>query len=204
MKGLLIKDFINLKGFGRISLLVIAGYAIFAMATGSIAFISTLLLVFCAMLPMTSTALDETAKWNAYVQCVPVTRGQVVLAKYLMMLITGLLALLFSLLVSLLTSLRFPIDWGEVLASNLMSICMVMLINAISLPAIYRFGVEKARIVIMVAFMLCLMLFMVTMGEDGIAIGTSSLPWLALPLVTLAALVGSYFLSRKIYSAKEF
>lgn len=204
MKGLLLKDFLNLKGFGRILLVIVVLYAAVAVISGDISFITSLLMVFCAMLPMTSIALDDQANWGAYAQCLPVSRRQVVLSKYLMVLITVLAAFAFSLVMALLASIRGTVDWGGLLASFLSMACAIVLMAGVSMPAIYKFGVEKARLIIMIVFMLGIMPFIMTSGGVGLLDSIPDFVYAILPVVVCAVYAGSYFLSLRIYSQKEF
>lgn len=204
MKGLLLKDIFNLKGFGKTFLLMIVLYFVIALVSGSAAYISSLLMVFSAMLPMTSMSLDDTAKWDAYVQCMPVTRRQVVRSKYLMVILTAAAAAVFSLLASVLVGLRMAFDWQEVLVSNGVLLCMVMITNALMMPVMYKFGVEKARLIIIIIFMLCFGVILLTIGTGELAGPLPSVPFILAPMVTVALMVGSYVCSQKIYATKEF
>ena len=204
MKGLLLKDFLNLKGFARSAIAMAALYAIISVVSANVSFLTSLVMVYCAILPMTSASLDEVSKWNAYVQCMPVTRKQVVQSKYTMVLLIGLAATVLSMLMALLTSFRAPVDWADTLLSNGMIFCLVVAVNALTLPAMYHFGVEKARIYIMVFFMLCMLPFILIMNSGGTIPSLDNFPLFIIPLVVVALFGASYFLSVKIYTAKEF
>lgn len=204
MKGLLIKDLLGLKGFGRISILLIAAYGVIAFATGNVGMLSSILLVFCAMLPMTATALDEQSKWNAYAQCMPVDRRQIVLSKYILAVIVAIGALVLSLLITLLTTLRAPVDWPSTLLTNGAILCMLMIMNAVIQPAIYKFGVEKARLLIILVFAITVMPLIYFMGDMTRLESILQIVIYALPVLAIALFIGSYFLSAKIYLQKEF
>ena len=84
MKGLLMKDLLNLKRQGGIILLVLAMYGLFAFSSGMSEVLGSMICVFGAMLPVTALAYDERAKWDKYALTMPVTRRQMVLSKYLL------------------------------------------------------------------------------------------------------------------------
>lgn len=208
MKGLLIKDFLNIKGFGRMAILLLVVFFVVAAATGDTSYVASFLLIYCAMIPMTSLALDEQAKWGAYAQCMPVSRRQVVLSKYLMPLIMVGLAAILSLLFSLLAGIKTPVVWGDVLRMNLITLSLIIIVNAISIPPMLKYGVEKARILIMILFMLCIFAVTYTIGEAGIQAtltgGAVNILPAVLPAVALAVYGGSFLLSDRIYASKEF
>lgn len=205
MKGIVLKDLLSLKGFGKTTIIVIAAFAVFSITTGNSSLISSMLLVFCGMLPMTATALDEQSRWNVYAQCMPISRKQIVSAKYLMVLIISLAAFLIAMLIAALSMIRGPVNWTEVLLVNGGVICVLLLMCAFTLPMMYKLGVEKARLAIMLVYILCLIpLFIILGNEDMVqALNTWWVPAL-IPLVVAAVFVASYFISVKIYRAKEF
>ena len=77
----------------------------------------------------------------------------------------------------------------ESIAAALMYACIVLLLTAISLPPMFRFGVEKGRLVMF------LLIFLVCGGTGAITSITSDIPdggsylALALPGVAVAAIV---------------
>lgn len=205
MKGLVLKEIYNLKGFGRILGLLVALYAVVGVITGSTAYIWTVLMLLCAMLPMTSSALDDQANWNAYAQCMPVSRTQQVVAKYLMTLIVAVSLVAVSLLVTLLASLRNTVNWDETFLGMGVSFCMALLLTALLMPAVIKFGVEKARLVIMIGVMLAMILFTGLLGTDVAAQAPvlRIIPYV-LPPVAVVLFGLSVLVSVRIYEAKEF
>lgn len=199
MKGLLLKDFYGLRSFGKTSLLVIAIYAGISIFSGGASYFSSMAIVFCAMLPLTSVSIDEQAKWNAYAQCMPITRRQTVGSKYLMVLLIVLACAVFSLAISM-----FATQWEETFYTVLLSLSIAIIINALILPLVFRFGVEKARLLVMVVFLVCFMGIMLFLSSDmdnlDIAFETTSL---ILPAVAAALFAGSFFVSARIVEAKE-
>lgn len=203
MKGLLIKDFLNLKSYGRMLLLMLVLYGVIAVVTGSAAYLSSLAMVFCVMVPLTGTALDEQAHWGAYAQCMPVKRRQVIQSKYLLIVITAVCALVLSLLVTLLVAIRTPQDWPATLLTNALIACMMLLISGITQPLMLKFGVEKARFAIMIVFILCMLVLVVAGNLETLPMPSLAQVPIFLVPIALAVFVGSYFLSVAIYEKKE-
>lgn len=205
MKGIVIKDLLSLKGFGKTAVIILVAYAIFSIATGSASMMSAMVLVFSAMLPMTATALDEQSKWNVYAQCMPLSRKQIVKAKYLMVLIVSTAALVISLLVTALGLLHGPVNWGEAFLVNGGVFCMLLVMCAITLPLMYKLGVEKARLAIMLVYLLCIAPFFIILNNaEAMQLFTAWWAMLLVPLVAMAVFLASYFISVRIYRNKEF
>lgn len=200
MKGLLMKDLLNLKRQGGIILLVLAMYGLFAFSSGMSEVLGSMICVFGAMLPVTALAYDERAKWDKYALTMPVTRRQMVLSKYLLGLLLTAVALVINVAVQ---AIKSPVDPWEIL---LMPLCLAgvgVAFLALLMPLLFRFGTEKARL---------LMLLMVAIPVAGVMLlANRNIPLpdenmqiallLLIPLILLAV---SIPLSIRIYEKKEF
>ena len=163
------------------------------------------------MVPMSAMAYDEQAKWDKFAAATPVGRRGIVGGKYLLALLTiGTTGLLSSAvaLVLLLTGLADG-DVVEFLLSILGCALAAVFLNAVLLPIIFHFGVEKSRV-------LFLILFALIFGGVGLLSwaaqksGGLHLPQLSTPLVfavllaaAVAALAVSYPISLGIMGRKE-
>ncbi len=203
MKGLLRKDLYGLKSYGRTVWLFLVAYTGISLATGSTGLVTSLAVVLCSMLPMNSIAVDEQAKWGAYAQCLPVSRRQVVASKYLMVTIISLLSALFVLAISLLSQLNEAGPVQESLSSVAFSFLLALVVNALTLPPIFHFGVEKARLIVMLAYLVFVMPVFLLSSPSGFLARLLEIAKVALAPLTAALLVGSYFLSVKVYEARE-
>lgn len=206
MKGLLLKDFLNIKTYGKSMGMIIIIFAIVALVTGNTLFLSTMMLVFSTMVPLSAINMDEQSKWNAYAQCMPVTRRETVLSKYLLILMISFATVIISLLVNLINSLRFTVDWSTVLPLNLGMLGVVLILAAILMPIIFKLGTEKARYAIMILYM-AVMLPVFLLDFSNLPSFVNVLLQYAvyiLPVVIVAGLIASYFISVRIYGQKEF
>ncbi len=204
MKGLLLKDFYGLKAFGRTMLLVIGVYAVIAFATKDGGFLTSMVMVFCAMLPMTSVGVDEQAKWNGYAQCMPVSRRQVVLAKYVMLLILMVAGFALAMVVSVIIAVIGGGTMADSLVMGTLMFGAALSISALSLPILFKLGAEKSRMFIMLMFVLLVLPFVLLQVSVDTLANILRIAQYALPFVGLALLAGSYGVSAKIYEAKEF
>lgn len=95
MKGLLMKDLLNLKQIVRVWALLLALFIVIGFAQQSPVYISSMLTVMVLLLPVNALAYDENCKWDAYALTMPVTRRDLALSKYLLALVgAGAMALL--------------------------------------------------------------------------------------------------------------
>lgn len=204
MKGLLLKDIIGMKVYARMGGLFALMAVAMTLISGGTMMISSVLLVLCAMIPMTATALDEQAKWNAYAQCMPVTRNQLVLSKYLLSVLMTAVAMVLYMLLTLLGSIQSPVVWSDVIAVNLLISSLLLAMNALTLPVLYRFGVEKTRIIIMLVYMGAMFIFITFLNADmQLEVSFESFPLWILPIIAIVLTVISYFISCAVYEKKE-
>lgn len=151
MKGLLLKDYYEIRNqFG----LIIPLIGVYAVATSfigdSFMFSAAYVLVgmvtmLLAMLPTSSFAFDEWSGWDMYGLTMNITRKQIVDAKYVLIFITA--------------GVIFLVDWlilvlyGEGIAfggvSAFIFAGLTLPINGVMTPAIFKWGSEKGRMILM-------------------------------------------------------
>lgn len=147
MKGLLLKDWYVMKKTCRAYLLLVVVFLAISAFGGENVFMIFYPAMLVGMIPVTLLGYDERCKWQITCAAMPCTRAQFVSAKYLV----GLLAQLATLaLTALAQALRMTLNggfhwltWGTLLAVLL---AMSLLTAAITPPFMFRFGVEKGRI----------------------------------------------------------
>jgi len=201
MRGLLLKDIINLKQQTKIYLAVIGIWLAIAVVSDDGSFLGGMICVLSVMLPITTLAYDEKAKWDKYGLTMPLLRKQIVLSKYILALALSFagfaLSFLFNLFItkaaaqSILLSLIF---WGF----SVIAFCIV-------LPIIYKLGVEKGRAAILLVF-LAPTVMIILLGKLNIKMPGKEALYSAkyvLPFLILAIFIISLIISVKIYKNKE-
>ena len=149
MSALLLKDFYvlwkQLKAFLVIILVFSAipgGYnTVFAVA-------------YAAMLPYSCIAYDERSKWDQLAAMMPYSTRQLVLSRYVL----GWIAAVAACGISLVLQAVFTVLLGSSVfpASLLVSFFACLSIMAITLPLIFRFGVERGRLLMFfLIFLVC-------------------------------------------------
>ncbi|MFT8363618.1 MAG: ABC-2 transporter permease [Sporolactobacillus sp.] len=154
---------------------------------------------------------EETERTaNFLVLSLPVSRRQVILAKYIMIAIWWAVALLVCLLLSLVKGIIHEGAIAEWLISGqtiALSLILTILLTSLLYPIFYRFGYKTARMVTLFLF------FGLSFGIGGLIGFLGSSPWLVFLLhhlivigaiASAAVLVVSYLFSLYFYKTKGF
>ncbi len=215
MTGLILKDFLILRKTLRtylFMLVIYTGIAFSGVLTADI--VGVLMVVTVSILPMNVFAYDKQCQWDTYGLALPVGRTKTVAARYLCVL---LICLLSVAMVSLLGMVLWAAGRIEEPVVFMVS-CTVMgllaiLMNAVMLPLLYKFGPERARMMfygVLGLLVLAGALFFFPLGGlawlDSLGEPTSAqisaIPFIA-ALVGLVLLALSFLLSRHFYGSKD-
>lgn len=218
MTGLILKDFLILRKTLRSYLLILAIYVAVAF-TGywSSSFVGGFMMVMVALLPMNVFAYDKQARWDVYGLSLPVGRTKTVAARYLAVLIMFAASAVFTTVLGVAMSIagRMEESLGEYMLSCAICIVVAMLVNAMMLPFLYKFGPERARMMfygVLGLFVLAGALLLFPLGglewlkSLEIAEPTFAQAVLvpaAAALAGLALLAVSFLLSRHFYGSKD-
>lgn len=185
MKALLLKDIYVLSKQVRVFMGLIL---VFSAIPGS--FNSTFAVVYMAMLPYTAMAYDERSKWDQLAAMMPYSVRDLVLSKYTLGWLGCAAASVLSLVLQAVISTVTQYPGTPVPVNTAMAFCASACILAITLPLMFRFGVEKGRLVMfLIIFLVC-----GTAGAFGsIAVsgsdGVLRLPMPVMAVLPMAALV---------------
>ena len=202
MKGLLLKDFYMLIYYGKVFLLLMLVFLVAGTAIEQNTVFLFFPCLFAGILPMTLQAYDERSGWCHFSGTLPYTRAQLVSVKYLF-------ALLLGGAVVLLTTVLFVVSSAPVFSlPKLLALLaaagtVTLLVPALLLPFVFRFGSEKGRIAYLILVGgLCAGGMLLFSGEREPPQLENGWQWL---LVGAAALLyaGSWLLSVSIYQARE-
>ncbi len=201
MKGLILKDLLNLKKQVKIYIVAILFFAINSISTGNFAFLSGMVCLFCAMMPVTALSYDERAKWDKYALSMPVSRNDMIISKYLLGIITSGIGLTILILFQI---ILFKVTKENILTSFIVFGISIIFLSVL-LPILFKFGVEKGRIIMMLIFFAPTM---IGVGVSKINIPQPSQNDLKLllysfPFIVLVFLGLSLYLSLNIYAKKE-
>ncbi len=210
MLGLIKKDLLIIKS--NLKILIILFFVYGVMALRGEMDLSFVLPFMSVVIMMSTFSYDTYNKWDAYVCSLPNGRKNSVTAKYLATII--LLAITTIIMTTLAVIISYThtkaVSFGDILMTVFGSVFATILLQSFMYPAIYKFGVEKARIGIFI-------------GVFGVAIIASIIAkfinfeslfqkldalnnyWMIIfPIIMIIVLYASYKLSEKIYKNKEY
>ena len=149
MKALILKDIYVIWRQMKYFLVMILLFS--ALPSG---FNNAFAVIYTSMLPYTALAYDERSKWDQLAAMMPYSARDIVLSKYVFgWLCIGGGAVLSGLLQA---ALSLVIDRAFLPGTLAMSVLGALCILAISLPLMFRMGVEKGRLgMFLVIFLVC-------------------------------------------------
>lgn len=156
------------------------------------------------LLTVNAMAYEEKTNWDVFAKSLPLRSSTIVGTKYILALILSLIGCGLSLAASL-----FFHHWqiGENLQSTVWVVAGAapLLVCSILLPLLYKFGLQKTRLVFFTFIFVLPLLAATIFLKSNIRLSTASLLLLlkVSPLIVLAVVTASFFISCHIYSHKE-
>ncbi len=146
MKGLLLKDWYMMKKYCRAYLFIAIVFVAISLVSNDNMFFVFYPCLLCGMIPVNLLGYDERSRWVQYSGTMPYTKTQIVSGKYLI----GLLAQLTMLVATGIAQAAKMIIAGSLALGDfavlmLLMLTVSMLTSSISLPFIFKLGVEKGR-----------------------------------------------------------
>lgn len=155
MKGLLLKDGYQTVSQMKTMYLTVAVVLVVWMfsTSDSYAFPISYAAIFLGVLPVNLLGYDQNSGWVEYSLTLPVSKKVLVAEKYLV----GLLCAAASVVIGGLFVVVLSLRKGAVLDGTALffvgnGVNTILLMNGISLPLMYRFGAEKARMIYILTF----------------------------------------------------
>ena len=155
MKGLLLKDgYQTVSQMKTMYLTVVVVLVVWMFSTSdSYAFPISYAAIFLGVLPVNLLGYDQNSGWVEYSLTLPVSKKVLVAEKYLVGLLCAAASVVIGGLFVVVLSLRkgAALD-GTALFFVWNGVNTILLMNGISLPLMYRFGAEKARMIYILTF----------------------------------------------------
>ena len=218
IKGLIIKDILQLKSYKKTLIVFILIFTLTSISgnNGTGNMLAIILTLGFGMFSMASFNYDELNKADRYILTFPLTKRQVVLSKYILVigstLIGSVLGIILGLVVTFVIN-KQALNIEELISTGLGGILGISFIEAIQIPCIYKWGAEKGRIqmVIVTASVALLVGVIILIGKRfGIQFEIcnffemfSGFFPLIFIVVTIAMYYISYKVAYKIYEKKE-
>ena len=201
MKGLILKDFMNLKQQWKILAVFLVFYGFISLSSKN-ASLGGAVVIMCAILPTTVMSYDERDKWDKYALSMPLSRTDMVLSKYIMSMIFLLIAFFLNIVLNLLIG-SAPIK--EVLFESTTLCAVGVLYISLTLPILFKYGVEKSRLIVTIVLftpaviIILFSKFSVNMPDKQILNILSFI----LPMISIVIFIISILISLNIYKRKE-
>ncbi len=202
MQGLIVKDLLNMKKQMVYYLVFIVLYLMLALRAGMSDFFGLAISLLCSLLPVTALAYDERAKWDRYALSMPLSRRDIVLSKYLLGLLFCAAAFLLNVAYQLLGAAD---DAGGLFEKPVTYAASGLFFLAVLLPLMFRFGVERGRILIILIAILPAAVFgaLPEIGADSFAQGFPAMGIFGVLAFCALCFFLSLRISMHIYRKKE-
>ena len=186
MKGLIYKDLLSLKQI----LITMAALSVFYVALGTMGsdsegvvnYFPMLALIINMMASLSCGGYDEQCGWDSFGSALPVSRAQIVLARYGM----NLIVILLTTVMVIVSEFAYHLVWhsGISAAAILYPIVVSLGYLAITNPIIYKFGANKGRWMIVAILVIPMVLFaagiifLFTTGDiEEVSFSDTSVSW---------------------------
>ncbi|MBQ9413160.1 MAG: ABC-2 transporter permease [Oscillospiraceae bacterium] len=204
MKALLLKELYLLWKNCKIYLILMAVFFAVSVFQPESSFFRVYPCLYTGLLPITLLGLDENSRWDRYCDALPLTRAQMVSAKYLVGLCFPAVTALLSLVMWFFRGDGIP---GKLLWETGVILAVALIPSALTLPVLFRLGVQKGRIVTyLVIGAICggsvVMAKLLTGDAEGPAL-PSLLESPLLPALSAALYAASWLLSARFYRRRE-
>jgi len=206
MKGLIIKDILNLKKYSKSVTGIFLFLTVYSIMFKDTLFLTVMIPLQCTMMVITSFTCDDMAKWDSYALSMPITRKDMVFSKYLLALILQVVGTAISIVITIIISSMGGniLDWEQMKISAAIMVAGTLFISII-LPLIYKFGVEKSRMFI-VAICFIPTILGVLAGKVGLTPPTQEQIMSVIyifPIMIILAIAASFMISCNIYRNKD-
>ena len=216
MKGLIIKDILNLKNYMKQLILVLIFFIAYGIFLKNGTFVGTMITLMLSMQVITTMSYDEYAKWDKYALTMNINRKDIVLSKYVFFIMSIIICMVVGVISSTTINqiLQSDINMNEIIATSIVVPCIFAILFSIVIPVVFKNGVEKGRIVMMIVLFIpaVLVAAIVKISENN-NIPMPNGPTLEMIfnfgligviLLTIISIFMSYKISLSIYNKKEF
>jgi len=220
IKGLMIKDLLQLKSYKKTLLIFMAVFILIAMTNEDISSFTQIIIVMITlvfgMVGIATFSYDQMSKADRYILTLPISKKEIVKSKYIFTICSSLVGAVLGLTISLIITVVIKnqnINIEDMISTALGGILGIGIVEAIQIPCIYKWGAEKGRIQIYIIALVIALIggAIVYIGEkmninlpinNILDILNRFLPFVLLFVITIVYYI-SYRVSYKIYLKKE-
>ncbi len=209
MIGLLLKDLFNLKNYIKQIGLAVILFGLLAVYLKNTNYLIGMMAMMSGMMVITSMSYDEYAKWDKFVLTMPILKKDIVLSKFILLLVTVAFGTAVSVSMAFIMSVLMNLKTNAILLPSGIVALVALLFFCILIPILFKYGVEKARIIMFAIFIIPVLAAKGAVKLMGMLHipkpDTQQLKMMgyAFPFIVLAVLFLSYHISVLIYNKKE-
>ena len=201
IKALLYKDFNALKRYARIMLVVAVVCSFIFKEQGS----SLIVMIYSASLLLTTMAIDEREHFLRRAISDSGRNKAIVGEKYILLFILVMAAVVISIILEMVMAVIYKrsIEWGSMIIIMLSGFALTSFSGGTTIPLTLKYGAEKARIILLLCYMVPAILMMWLLPSVNITLSTFTLSIVIIVFSLLLYLI-SFFVSVKILEKKDF
>lgn len=201
IKALLYKDFNALKRYARIMLVVAVVCSFIFKEQGS----SLIVMIYSASLLLTTMAIDEREHFLRRAISDSGRNKAIVGEKYILLFILVMAAVVISIILEIVMAIIYKrsIEWGSMIIIMLSGFALTSFSGGTTIPLTLKYGAEKARIILLLCYMVPAILMMWLLPSVNIALSTFTLS-IVIIIFSLLLYLFSFFVSVKIFEKKDF
>ena len=201
IKALLYKDFNALKRYARIMLVVAVVCSFIFKEQGS----SLIVMIYSASLLLTTMAIDEREHFLRRAISDSGRNKAIVGEKYILLFILVMAAVVISIILEMVMAVIYKrsIEWGSMINIMLSGFALTSFSGGTTIPLTLKYGAEKARIILLLCYMVPAILMMWLLPSVNITLSTFTLS-IVIIIFSLLLYLFSFFVSVKIFEKKDF
>ena len=208
MKSLVLKDLYNIGHNAKSLVFMLAILTIAIVPASGVGGYLVMCIVLCSMMTVTTFTFDDMAGWTPYALVMPVTRREVVLAKYGVLAVFSTAGAAFGLVTGgVVGAVVGEYDLSvsaiaELAVTALVGWAVAFGTGSIAIPLVFRFGAERARILLILSYLIPGALLQ--LAGTSLSHGMLTALLCASPLLALAWGGVMYQIACAIFARKEY
>ena len=215
MKGLIIKDLLTVVKHRYIQCIAILAVMLMAVLFSDMSTIYLFVPVLLSTLVTNSIQMDEISRFPNYAETLPVSKKQIVGAKYLFTVTLGLIASVpFTLVGSILLERNDEFSVNNVLVLFAGAMIIIILLTSLAIPLYLRFGCALANTLYLITIGILFGIITAFFTQNGFTVAQmlekcidilhNPLPWVILGILCVGILAFlSYQIAYRLYQSKE-
>lgn len=208
MTGVMVADILTIKKTIKFYLLVSIFYIAIGIYSGGGLSMISFITFFGIMLVLSTFSYNDLCHWDKFINSAPVKRIDVVAAKYVLAFVCIGVSVVIGTAVITVEDLTAGKNMTEDIIGMGIIGAVGIVYCALMLPVLFKFGAEKARIILIVIFLVPFAILMLTSKNPEVMAKLNRIDYHALMIPGIAAVIAlaviSFCISFAIYTRKEF